>query len=560
MPRRLGGPAHPAAGASAPRTAILLIALVAIGGPAAAPRPLAAQDTIRAAPPAIPLHVAALQGNVEAIEGHVAAGSDLDQLDAFGSSPLLVATTFGRTEAVRVLVEGGADLTIPNREGATPLHVAAFLGRPSIAEVLLDGGAPLRRRSDDGASAFDVAAVPVDDDGVVIDQLQASLGMLGLKLNRDSIQAGRTALEALLAARTTPLFPAAFAPGTGGDWRVSTPAAAGLDAALLGELYAEAAALESIRGLLVVTKGHLVAEGYFNGWRMDEPTLVQSVTKSVTSALVGIALARGCLDSLDTRMLDFFPERLPAVRDMRKGEVTLRHLLQMRAGYGYEPGDSALWQGLTSGKYLPQIADFPLERDPGSGFEYSNLSSHLLGVIVSRACETDLLEFARTHVFDPMGVAPGRWEVDGDGYRYGYAGLHLTARDMARLGDLYLDDGVWEGRRILPEEWVAQSLTSYSSAAGSDILAGATIGRYFREVEYGYQWWSARVGGRRIDFAWGYGGQLIVLLPEVDTVVVVTSDPFVSSERVYLARKAEPAAFNIVGRFIRALPGSRGGD
>jgi hypothetical protein len=284
-------------------TVVLMVAM-AVG---AAARPAGAQDP-SAGQPAVPLHLAALQGNVEAIRQHVAAGSDLDQVDAYGSTPLIVATTFGRAEAARALVEAGADLAIGNNEGSTPLHIAAFLGRDAIVGVLLDAGADRYARNDDGATPFDMAAAPVERDRALLDQLRAGLAPLGLQLDEEEVRTARAAITERLRARPEDLDAVEYRPRTGGDWQVSTPAAEGLEPGLVAELYADAAELEVIRGLVVVQNGRLIAERYFNDGAVDRPALVQSVTKSVTSALVGIALDEGCLDSIDQRMVAFFPE------------------------------------------------------------------------------------------------------------------------------------------------------------------------------------------------------------------------------------------------------------
>ena len=557
MARPLGAPTCTSAG----RLVALVLALARLPLAVLAVMAVAAPAHAQIRPPAAPatLHVAALRDDVDAIGRLVAAGADLDQRDPYGATPLVVAATFGRTAAAQALVGAGADLTATNPQGATALHVAAFFGRDRIVELLLRRGADRDRRDDDGASPYDLAAVPVVRDRPVLDGLRTGLAPLGLRLDDDSVAAGRARVVALLRRPPDALAAVAFAPRADGAWPVSTPAAEGLDPTLVARLYADAAALPALRGVLLVRHGRLVAEQYFHEGAIDRPTLVQSVTKSVTSALTGIALARGCLPGLDAPMLAFFPERAAQVRDPRKRAITVRHLLQMRAGWGNEGTDSVRWAGHIAGDYLPLLVAFPLEREPGSGFDYSNLSSHLLGVVVARACHADLLAFATAHLFGPLGVRPGAWAADPAGYRLGFAGLHLTARDMARFGLLYLRDGTLDGRRIVPAAWVRASLTDYSSAAGSTMLPAATIGRYFRDAAYGYQWWSAQVGGRRVHFAWGYGGQLVVLLRDLDLIVVVTTDPFEhQTRRVYEARRDEQAAFNLVGKFLQSLPGPDG--
>lgn len=559
----------------------ILSVLCLVGGLAP---PVAAQDFPEGAPvPAVPLHMAALQGDLQMVRQHVAAGTDLDAYDPYGSTPLLAATTFGRTEVVRLLVEAGADPALGNAQGSNPLHVAAFLGRAPIVRVLLDHGANPSLLNDDGALALDLAAVPAARDRPLLDQFRAGLAPLGWTWSDAQVEAGRAQALEMLRPRGASVPEVDFRPATeadpvadvlpapevlppagvvhasGGGWPVSTPEEEGLDPALVALLYADAEALTAIRGLLVVKNGRLVAERYFNDGALEEPALLQSVTKSVTSALVGIALETGCLESLDQRMLDFFPDQAPRVRDPRKREITLRQMLQMRAGYGWEGSDSLRWEGLIGGDYLPLLVDFPLERDPGSGFDYSNVTSQLLGVAVARGCRTDLLDFATEHLFGPLGIHPGGWRQDPYGYRYGHGELHLTARDAARFGQLYLAGGLHEGRQLIPVTWVEASLTGYSSQINTAGLRAGTVGRYFREVEYGFQWWSARVGERRFHFAWGHGGQMIVLLPDLEMVVVVTSDPFYRPIREdHEGWKHEQANFNLVGRFLAALPSPEG--
>lgn len=371
--------------------------------------PVAAQEPPGqdVATPAVPLHLAALQGNLDALRQHVAAGSDLDQLDAYGSTALIVATTFGRTEAARILVAAGADAAVGNAEGSTPLHIAAFLGRAGITEVLLAHGADPWTLNEDGALAFDMAALPAAADRRLLDELRTGLAPLGLSLEVADVDAGRATARALLRPGPDATPTVDVRPEPDGGWPVSTPAARGLDPRLVARLYADADELEAIRSLLIVRDGRLVAERYFNDGARDTPTLLQSVNKSIVSALVGIALDQGCLESVDQPILDFFPEQAGRVRDPLKREITVRHLLQMRAGYGWEGSDPTRWEGLIGGDLIPLLVDFPLDRAPGSGFDYSNMSSHLLGVIVARACDADLLDFASEHLFGPLGMEPG---------------------------------------------------------------------------------------------------------------------------------------------------------
>jgi CubicO group peptidase (beta-lactamase class C family) len=331
------------------------------------------------------------------------------------------------------------------------------------------------------------------------------------------------------------------------DWKVSTPAEQGLDPMLVAELYYSAADLERLYGVLVVKNGHLIAEKYFHEGSIAQKARVQSVTKSFTSALVGIALDRGCLSSVEQRMLDSFPEVAGQITDPRKEQITIRDLLQMRAGFPWEESDPALWEGLLSGRYVPLIEGFPLATDPGTAFHYSNLTSNWLGILVDRACGMHLKSYAEENLFSPMGVEAGEWGTDWDGHNNGCGDLHLTARDMAKFGLLYLNDGEHEGNHIIPADWVRDSLQTYSEDAWGN------IGR-FRDIGYGYHWWSARAGDQRVNFAWGHGGQLIVLVDELDMVVVTTADPFFLQHDGE-SWKHEKATISLVADFVASLPG-----
>ena len=352
-------------------------------------------------------------------------------------------------------------------------------------------------------------------------------------------------IEDLLAVDYTPL--------PGDDWKVSTPAEQGLDPMLVAELYYNAAELETIYSLLVVKNGYLIAEDYFNDGSVDQKDRLQSVTKSYTSALVGIALEQGYLSSVDQKMLDFFPEVADQITDPRKEQITIRHLLQMRAGYPWEESDPALWDGLLSGHYPPLIDEFPLIADPGTEFNYSNLSSNWLGIIVDRATGMNLKTYAEENLFLPIGVEAGEWGTDAEGHNNGCGDLHMTARDAARFGLLYLNDGKHEENQIVPADWVHDSLQRYSEDV--NLTGGFPVnwGLSFRDIGYGYQWWSASVGDHHFDYAAGHGGQLIVLLDEFDMVVVTTSYPFWLQHDAE-SWKHELAIMNLVGEFIGSLP------
>ena len=343
--------------------------------------------------------------------------------------------------------------------------------------------------------------------------------------------------------------PIDYSPGSGDDWEVSTPAEQGLDPTLVAKLYSKARKVETLNALLVTKNGYLIAEGYFNGGSVDQETRIQSVTKSYTSALVGIALDQGYLASLDQRMMEFFPELADRIRDPRKNEITIRQMLQMRAGYPWEESSTELFELLYHGFRPSNLVDVPLVRDPGSDFDYSNLSAHLVGVIVARACGTDLKSFAQEHLFGPLGVELVDWITDWEGNYNGHGDMHFTARDMATFGQLYLDEGSYQGEQLIPAEWVRESLEIYSQDAWH-----YRVGRNWSDNGYGYLWWSVRAGDHRYNLAWGHGGQQIAVVRDLGMVVVVKADPLFGQHGDAPWRR-EKENLNLVADFIASLPG-----
>jgi len=340
-----------------------------------------------------------------------------------------------------------------------------------------------------------------------------------------------------------------YTPNPNGDWPVSTPEAEGLDPDAVARIYAEAAGLDTIYSLLIIKNGRLVAEDYFNGSGSWDACILASVTKSITGALTGIALEQGYIEGLDQPMLDYFPELAGQVSDPRKFDITIRHLLQMRAGYPWEESDPTLFQILFhDGFHTTDLVRFPLIRDPGTDHDYSNLSSHLLGIIVSRATGRDLLDYANEVLFHPIGAEAADWQMGWENYRLGFANIELTARDVARFGQLYMDGGLYEGEQIVPAQWVTDSLATYSTDAWD-----YRIGRNVRDMGYGYQWWSLRSGVHVYNMAWGHGGQQIMLVHDLNMIVVVTADPFISRSDGDTWRH-ERNNINLVADFIARLP------
>jgi CubicO group peptidase (beta-lactamase class C family) len=340
-----------------------------------------------------------------------------------------------------------------------------------------------------------------------------------------------------------------YTPAEMPDWEVSTPEDEGLDPQLVADLYRHAANLPSLYGLLLVKNDHLIAEAYFNGRGRGYRGELASVTKSYTSALVGIALDQGCLSSVDQKMIDFFPEFAAQIDDPRKEQITIGDMLKMRSGYPWEEFTPPYLDTLYSkDNWLPFIVEFPLTSDPGTKFGYSNLTAHLLGVIVARACDVSLLSFGQQYLFSPMNTRVGDWWYDANGYYYGGEGISFTARDAAKFGLLYLNHGEYAGNQVVSADWVRGSLQAYSRG-----IYNNRLGYYLHDIGYGYLWWSARAGDHHFNYAWGHGGNLIVLLDDLDMVIVTTANPLpgVFGEEAW---EKEGAIIDLVGWFIQSIP------
>lgn len=321
------------------------------------------------------------------------------------------------------------------------------------------------------------------------------------------------ALLALLAA--APASPSqtsdgASVPAPDAEWQVRPPAAWGLNPGRLWAAYRRASQLEPLNGLLVARRGTLVAEQYWDGMAARRDVNIKSASKSVISALVGIALDEGVLEGLDQPVVEFFPDYVAEDADPRKREITIRDLLTMRSGLR-----STSFEGygrwVTGDDWVEGVLEQPVIAEPGGRFIYSTGSTHLLSAILTRASGTSTLEFARRHLFAPLGIEPGGWQQDPQGYYFGGNNLSLSPREMRRFGELYLNGGRWQGQRLLPEGWVRDSWGVYAHS------------RRHPTYGFGYCWWTRELAGHPVHYAWGYGGQFIFVVPDLEMVVVTTS-------------------------------------
>ncbi len=319
------------------------------------------------------------------------------------------------------------------------------------------------------------------------------------------------------------------------QWPVSSPEEQGLNARLLAQLADEIRRgdlLPRLHAMLVVRHGQLVLEEYFNGWRADRLHTLQSVSKSFTSALVGIALARGEFKGVDEKVLDFFPGLAGSGGlDERRGSLRLEDILTMRTGVDYHENgpDSPHMQlnRLTTGWdrfYLGR----PMNGRPGESFNYDSGGVILLSAMLKARTGTHAEEYAARYLFKPLGIEKWFWIHNTEGHSHTGGGLNLTARDTARFGLLYLHGGRWGDAQVVPEKWVKESLRMHVDLT----VAGQP------PSGYGYLWWVWAPDyrgntGEHIFAARGRGGQYIIVVPEYDMVVVVLGD---AKERAEMAK------------------------
>jgi CubicO group peptidase (beta-lactamase class C family) len=322
------------------------------------------------------------------------------------------------------------------------------------------------------------------------------------------------------------------------DWPIAPPDAVGLDGQRLVALSRDirSGKYSNIHALLMVRRGKLAFEEYFAGAdeirgrpigivRFDANTLhdVRSVTKSVSSMLLGVALARDAGMGLDTPVLDFFPEYAD-LRTPQRLPLRLRHLLSMSAGLKWDEHTQPYGSLLNSETAMDEASDryrFVLEQpivaEPGRRFEYSGGNAVVLAAIIERSTKVRADDYARRVLFGPLGITRYEWLKYPDGTPIAASGLRLLPRDMAKLGLLCLNHGRWNEKQVVPEAWLRDSISPHITV--SDQPHGLQ--------SYGYQWWrgSARVGEASVPWiaAVGYGGQRILIVPSMDLVVVLTA-------------------------------------
>jgi CubicO group peptidase (beta-lactamase class C family) len=290
----------------------------------------------------------------------------------------------------------------------------------------------------------------------------------------------------------------------------------GLDSAMLAEAFARAAAMPRLHSLLVARDGELIREAYFRGRGRDRVTNIKSASKSIISALVGIAIAEGQLEGLDQSVSSFFPEYVGDADDPRLNTVTIGHLLSMQSGL--DPTSFRNYgRWVSSRNWVRFVLEQPFVDDPGGRMLYSTGSTHVLSAILTKATGKSTLAYAREKLGGPLGIDIPAWTRDPQGIYFGGNEMGLRPRDMLVVGELYRNAGVHEGRRVLPASWIRDSWTPRTTSP-------------FNGHRYGLGWWGRLSNGYDVRFAWGYGGQFIFVVPELELTIVTTSDATTARE------------------------------
>jgi len=321
------------------------------------------------------------------------------------------------------------------------------------------------------------------------------------------------------------------------SWRTSTPEEQGMDSEKLADMLAYIQKQRyNIDSVTIIRNGYMVVDVTFFPFPPDSKHIVHSCTKSIVSALVGIAIDQGYIESVQQPVLDFFPERTAANLTADKEAMTLENVLTMATGLKCQDSYLYHWSGLEEMRQSPDwvqfMLDLPMAWEPGAKFEYCNGASFLLSAIIQETTGMTALKFAEQHLFAPLSISDVAWPSNPQGKTIGWGELRLRPHDMAKIGYLYLNEGLWDGEQVVSPAWVEASTRKHISAE--------TL-----EDGYGYQWW---VDDSGIYMALGYAGQYIVVVPEKEMVVVFTSD---------LGEYQSSAPRNLVDDFIVPAAKSR---
>lgn len=271
--------------------------------------------------------------------------------------------------------------------------------------------------------------------------------------------------------------------------------------------------IQHLHSIMIMRHGHVVAEGWWAPYTPERPHMLFSLSKSFTATGIGLAVAEGRL-SLNDAVASFFPDDAPAAPSAHLAAMRVRDLLSMATGHTVDP--SSLRRGDAGDNWVRGFFAVPVEHAPGTHFLYNSGASYMLSAIVQRVTGQTLLDYLTPRLFEPLGIHGATWETDPRGISVGGWGLAVTTEEIAKFGQLYLQRGLWAGRRLLSEAWIAEATAKQiSNADAADPHAPADW-----QQGYGYQFWRCQHNAYRGDGAFG---QFCVVMPDQDAVIAITS-------------------------------------
>lgn len=286
-----------------------------------------------------------------------------------------------------------------------------------------------------------------------------------------------------------------------------------------GDVIDEIFEIGSVQSVLIEQNGELIEERFAEGVSPGNPVNIKSASKSILSLLIGIAIDQGYLEGVDQTIGEFFPDYFEENPDPEKEAITIQDLLTMRGGLeSTSMRNYGRW--VVSNNWIVYKLSRELVAEPGGRMIYSTGTSHLLSVILTRASGMNTREFASRYLFGPLNAPLGGWDRDPQGYFLGGNNMPMRPHDMVKIGRLMLNGGEWNGEQIVSKEWIRESVQAYTRSN-------------FNPYDHGYMWWGKKVAGYDTIFAWGHGGQYIVIIPELDAVIAATSNLFRNEGRGY---------------------------
>ncbi len=287
------------------------------------------------------------------------------------------------------------------------------------------------------------------------------------------------------------------------------------DSGILKNAFEQAGKISGIKSLVVSKDEEIIKEQYWHSGGADKQHDVRSVTKSVMSLLIGIAIDKGFITSAEDSIGKYLKQVVPDMKEQYLS-IKIKHLLTMSGGFsGNElavPSEYITW--FNSANQVNYVLNKPIVTQPGQTFKYNSGALHLLSVILSVAVNMNTQDFAKQYLFDPLGIAQNYWEKDKQGYYNGGAGLNITPHDMIKIGQLILNHGEFNGNRIISKDWVDKTIQTNISTNNAQPYGSG----------YGFCWWTGQNSKGNYAFANGYGGQFIVVFPDLNLVVTATNE------------------------------------